>query len=81
MGRKKKKAEHEDAHDEAAFTAAVSVLTGAWHIAQKFGVCPICLMFQCADMAEEAEKDGRIKHGVIPEDEQFIHMTGRETMQ
>lgn len=64
--------------DEAAIVKlAASMLDAVWAIAEKAGVCPLCVVDIMYDMVEEAEEAGKIKHAgaadASDEDDSEVH--------
>jgi hypothetical protein len=67
MSRKKNKRAANIESDAEALTATAEImLNGAWVLAKRFRVCPVCLIMLCASVVEKALDDGEIEHGVAP---------------
>jgi hypothetical protein len=55
---------------------AVEALTEAcFTIALRFDVCPLCLMYEAADIASEAEETGEAHHRGTPQQTHPQHKT------
>jgi hypothetical protein len=63
--------------DEATrFGKAVIALTEAcFALAEAYDVCPLCLMYEAASIAEEAEEDGEAHHRGTPRQTHPPHKT------
>jgi hypothetical protein len=64
------------ADEDKRMDRAVSALTEAcFAIAQRLDVCPLCLMYECANIASEAEEDGQATHRGAPQQTHPQHKT------
>ena len=52
----------DDEERDRLATALGALKAGAMLIAEKFGLCPICLIYALADSAADAEEAGLVQH-------------------